>query len=72
MSGVNLDSLSDEQIDELIVGCRRLRALRDGYLSSPEPAFIHAPDATRHGSNHAMLAGEDTCQAESVETKPDN
>lgn len=36
MSGVNLDRLSDEQIDELVAGCRSLRALRERYVESSQ------------------------------------
>jgi hypothetical protein len=32
MSGVNLDALSEEQLDALIAGCRVLRGLRAPYL----------------------------------------
>ncbi|HYQ92200.1 MAG TPA: hypothetical protein VES89_09040 [Candidatus Competibacteraceae bacterium] len=32
MSGVNLDALSEEQLDALIAGCRVLRTLRAPYL----------------------------------------
>lgn len=34
MSGVNLDALSDEQVDAMIAGCRALRALRAPYVNA--------------------------------------
>jgi hypothetical protein len=36
MSGVNLEALSDEQLDELIAGCRILRRLREPYLQAEQ------------------------------------
>ncbi|MFO1433246.1 MAG: hypothetical protein U1F76_24625 [Candidatus Competibacteraceae bacterium] len=38
MSGVNLDALSEEQLDALIAGCRVLRALRAPYLEDKAKA----------------------------------
>lgn len=47
MSGVNLDALSDEQLEELIAGCRTLRALRAPYLEQADAApFSNPQDST--------------------------
>jgi len=50
MSGVNLDALSDEQLDAMITGCRLLRTMRAPYLdgkakTDPSPPAIEADSA---------------------------
>lgn len=49
MSGVNLDTLSDEQWEEWIAGCQVLRKLRDHHVNadrrtpSPAPKVVLQP-----------------------------
>ncbi len=46
MSGINLDTFSDEQVDAMIAGCRALRARREPYVNASAAAAPapHTPD----------------------------
>jgi hypothetical protein len=60
MSGVNLDALDEEQVNELIAGCRILRSLRAQYTledrevqtaGSASPATVSVlPDSKQTGA----------------------
>jgi hypothetical protein len=61
MSGVNLDALSDEQLDELIAGCRALRRLREPYLQGEQKslALEDKPSGERSTTYLTLSARQD-------------